>query len=208
MEAAQRPRAVWVGVRLEIVTLVWMLIQAVVALGSGIAARSVLLTAFGFDSVIELASGATLLWRLSSEARGEKTERLELVERRATWISALLLVLLSLFLVFVGLAGLIGRLRPEGSALGVAVSAAAVIVMPLLARRKRLANRSIRSPALQADIAETVTCAFMAASTLAGTALGLVPRQFGDAIPEDRRCGVNRNGDLRCHDHADRVPVA
>lgn len=78
-----------------------MLVQAVVALGSGIAARSVLLTAFGFDSVIELASGATLLWRLSSEARGEKTERLELVERRATWISALLLVLLSLFLVFV-----------------------------------------------------------------------------------------------------------
>ena len=90
-----------------------MVAEAVLALGSGIAARSVLLTAFGFDSVIELMSGATLLWRLSLEARGESNEQLEVVERRATWISAVLLVLLSLYLLFVGLAGLIARLPPR-----------------------------------------------------------------------------------------------
>ena len=154
--------------------MVWMVAEAVLALGSGIAARSVLLTAFGFDSVIELISGATLLWRLSLEARGESSEQLEVVERRATWISAVLLVLLSLYLLFVGLAGLIARLRPEGSALGVGVSAAAVIVMPLLAWRKGRANKLIRSPALRADIAETITCAYMAAATLAGAALNLI----------------------------------
>ena len=174
MDAAQRPRAVRVGVRLEIATVVWMVAEAVLALGSGIAARSVLLTAFGFDSVIELISGATLLWRLSLEARGESNEQLEVVERRATGISAVLLVLLSVYLLVVGLAGLIARLRPEGSALGVGVSAAAVIVMPLLAWRKGHANKLIRSPALRADIAETITCAYMAAATLAGAALNLI----------------------------------
>ena len=166
--------AVRVGVRLELVTVTWMAVEAVLAIGAGIAARSVLLTAFGFDSVIELISGGTLLWRLSSEARGASTERLEIVERRATRISAVLLALLCAYVVFVGLAGLVARLRPDGSALGVGVAAAAVVVMPLLAWRKRRANLVIDSPALRADIAETITCAYLAAATLAGAGLNLI----------------------------------
>src|SRR5260370_18783770 len=123
-----------------------MAVEAVLAIGAGIVARSVLLTAFGFDSVIELISGGTLLWRLSSEARGAGSERMKSVERRATRISAVLLVLLCAYVVLVGLAGLVARLRPEGSAIGVAVAAAALLVMPSLACRKRLANLGIVSP--------------------------------------------------------------
>lgn len=151
-----------------------MAFEAVLAIGAGIAARSVLLTAFGFDSVIELLSGVTLLWWLSAEARGAATPRLEGMERRATQVSAVLLVVLCGYLVFVGVAGLVLRLHPEGSVLGVAVSGVAVLVMPILAWRKRVANVTIGSAALRADIAETVTCAYMAAATLAGTALNLI----------------------------------
>ena len=170
----ERREAVGVGVRLELVTVAWMAVEAALAVGAGIAARSVLLTAFGLDSVIELISGGTLLWRLSSEAGGASSERMEIVERRAIRISAVLLALLCAYLVLVGLAGLVARLRPEGSALGVGVAAAAVVVMPLLAWRKRRANAIIQSPALRADIAETITCAYMAAATLAGAGLNLV----------------------------------
>ena len=168
-----REAALRAGVRLEFATVAWMAVEAVLAIGAGIAARSVLLTAFGFDSVIELISGGTLLWRLSSESRGASAERIEAVERRATWISAVLLALLCLYLVGVGLVGLATRLRPEGSALGVGVAAAAVVVMPLLAWRKRRVNVTLDSSALRADIAETITCAYLAAATLAGTALNL-----------------------------------
>jgi divalent metal cation (Fe/Co/Zn/Cd) transporter len=170
----ERREAVGVGVRLELVTVAWMAVEAVLAIGAGIAARSVLLTAFGLDSVIELISGGTLLWRLSAEARGASSERMKIVERRAIRISAVLLALLCAYLVLVGLAGLVARLRPEGSALGVGVAVAAVVVMPLLAWRKRRANAIIQSPALRADVAETVTCAYMAAATLAGAGLNLV----------------------------------
>jgi divalent metal cation (Fe/Co/Zn/Cd) transporter len=151
-----------------------MAAEAALAIGAGIAARSVLLTAFGFDSVIELLSGVTLLWRLSSEARGAPSARMESIERRATVISAALLVLLSVYLVIVGLGGLVARLHPGGSALGVAVAAVAVLVMPILAWRKRRANAVLGSAALRADIAETITCAYMAAATLAGAGLNLL----------------------------------
>jgi divalent metal cation (Fe/Co/Zn/Cd) transporter len=174
IEASERQEAVRVGVRLELVTVVWMAAEAVIAIGAGVVARSVLLTAFGFDSVIELISGGTLLWRLSSEARGAGVERVETVERRATRISAVLLVLLCAYVVLVGLAGLAARLRPEASVLGVGVAAAAVLVMPLLAWRKRRANLIIGSPALRADIAETITCAYLAAATLVGAGLNLI----------------------------------
>ena len=174
MQAMDRKAAVRAGVRLEILTVGWMAVEAVLAIGAGIAARSVLLTAFGFDSVIELLSGVTLLWRLSSEARGAEAPRMETIERRATVISAVLLVLLSAYLVVVGLGGVVGHLHPSGSALGVAVSAAAVVVMPILAWRKLRVNSVIGSAALRADIAETITCAYMAAATLAGAGLNLL----------------------------------
>src|SRR5258708_11951309 len=58
-------RAFW----LEWITAGWMLIEAAVAIGSGVAAHSLTLIAFGADSVIELLSACLLLWRLSVEVR-------------------------------------------------------------------------------------------------------------------------------------------
>lgn len=61
-----------------------------------------------------------------------------------------------------GTPGLVGRLG---------ISAAAILVMPLLAWQKRRPNRAIQSPGLRADISETLTCAYMAGTTLVGVAL-------------------------------------
>src|SRR5438552_14104169 len=57
-----RARAIRAGLRIEGVTVAWMIVEAIVAIGAGILARSVLLTAFGIDSVIELVTGCVLLW--------------------------------------------------------------------------------------------------------------------------------------------------
>ena len=47
--------------RLEYLSVVWMVAETSVAIGAGIAARSVTLLAFGIDSVIELASACVLI---------------------------------------------------------------------------------------------------------------------------------------------------
>lgn len=169
---AARATAVQRGVRLEIVTVVWMAAEGALAIGAGIAARSVLLTAFGFDSLIELLSGAVLLWRLRVEGKLGPTANVDRVESLAARISTALLVLLCGYVAITSVVGLVIGLRPDGSLLGIGVAAAAVIVMPLLAVAKARANRLIASAALRADIAETITCAYMAAVTLAGIGLG------------------------------------
>ena len=55
--------------RLEWFTIAWMTVEAVVAVACGIAANSLSLTAFGIDSLIELASAGVLIWRLSVELK-------------------------------------------------------------------------------------------------------------------------------------------
>jgi divalent metal cation (Fe/Co/Zn/Cd) transporter len=83
-------------------------------------------------------------------------------------------VLLVLLCAYVGLSsigGLLLRLEPERSWLGVAVAAAAVVFMPWLAHEKRVVNATLQSAALRADIAESATCAYLAAVTLAGLAV-------------------------------------
>src|SRR6266850_461763 len=174
MSTTSRAAAVALGIRLEVLTVVWMAAEAVTALIAGIMARSVLLAAFGFDSVVELLSGIVLLWRLTAEARRSTTENIERIERLTARISAALLLLLCAFVVVSSLAGLITRFEPADSILGIAVAAVAVVAMPALALAKARANRIIGSASLRADIAETITCAYMAGVTLVGVALSML----------------------------------
>jgi divalent metal cation (Fe/Co/Zn/Cd) transporter len=169
-----RAQAVGRGVLLERITVTWMVAEAALALGAGIAARSVLLTAFGFDSVVEVLSGLVLLRRLSVEAQGADIERVERLENKTARISGVLLVLLCIYVVITSAAGLVAGLKPEGSVLGILVAAVAVVAMPALALAKTRANDSIGSASLRADIAETLTCAYMASVTLVGLAASML----------------------------------
>jgi hypothetical protein len=47
--------------RIEWITIGWMVIEAVAAIGSGIISGSLVLLAFGLDSVIELISAGVLM---------------------------------------------------------------------------------------------------------------------------------------------------
>ena len=159
------------GIRVEVFTVMWMVIEAVVSIGAGLLAGSFLLTAFGLDSVIELVSGAILLWRLVAEAREGDTARVERAEHLATWIVAILLTLLCLYVFITSLYGLLTRSKPESSHIGILISLAAVIVMPWLGITKRRIAKQIDSGALRGDAASSLTCAYMAATVLIGLVL-------------------------------------
>ena len=155
------------GIRAEVVTIGWMIIEAAIALVAGVRARSILVTAFGIDSVIELLSGAVLLWRLKNESSPD-TER---VERRAATISGVLLIVLCVYIVVGSVVALIRHIDPEQTVVGLSIAAAAFVLMPLLAAWKRRINRELQSAALRADIAETVACGYMAGIVVIGVLL-------------------------------------
>ena len=79
------------GRKLEYFTIAWNAVEALVALVSGVAAGSVSLVGFGLDSLIEVASGSVLLWRMSVDANERDRERNEKLTLRAVGICFLLL---------------------------------------------------------------------------------------------------------------------
>lgn len=162
------------GITLEIASLVWMVIEAAVAIGAGVAARSVLLTGFGLDSVIELFSAGLLLWRLTAAGRTEELERVERMEQRAARWAAVLLLLLAVYLVVSSVVGLVIRFEPESSWPGLLVAAVAVVVMPALGWRKRVVAGRLHSAALRTDAVESMACAYLALATLLGVGASVV----------------------------------
>lgn len=159
------------GVRIEVITILWMVVEMAVSIGAGIAARSVLLTTFGVDSLIELVSGSILLWRLSTENRGGDLGSVKRAEHRAAWVVAASLSLLCAYVLISSVYLLLIHAKPESSLVGIAISMAALLVMPWLAVSKRRISKRINSAALAGDAANSLTCAYMAATVLAGLLL-------------------------------------
>jgi len=159
------------GVRIEVITIIWMVIEMAISIAAGIAARSVLMTAFGLDSLIELVSGSILLWRLSVESQGGDLESVERAGHRATLVVAVTLGLLCAYVLISAVYGLITRAKPESSIFEIGVSAAALLIMPFLAVSKRRISKRIESAALAGDATNSITCAIMAGTVLIGLVL-------------------------------------
>jgi divalent metal cation (Fe/Co/Zn/Cd) transporter len=166
-----RPSDIRTGVRIEVITILWMVIEMAVSIVAGIAARSVLLTAFGVDSLIELVSGSILLWRLSTENRGGDLGSVKRAETRAAWVVAASLSLLCAYVLISSVVLLVTHSKPESTPIGIGISAAALLIMPWLAVTKRRISKRIDSAALAGDAANSMTCAYMAATVLAGLVL-------------------------------------
>ena len=184
-EPAERNRVVRTALQLEIVTIVWMVIEAGASIVAGIAARSLSLAAFGIDSGIELISAIVLFWRLETEgfdglARVGTSER---VERKASQIGGWLLYLLSTYVVIQAAYGLISRHAAEKSWLGIAIAIIAASGMPFLAKAKLRIADQIESRALRADAMETLTCGYLAWVLLAGLLTNaIVPWWWIDSV--------------------------
>lgn len=163
-----QPAAVRRGRRLEYITLAWNSVEGVAALVAGFFAGSIALVGFGLDSVIEMSSGAAVLWRLGAEADPQRRER---AERRAHRIVGICFLALAAYVAFDSITALVRHEMPQESTFGIALAVAALIVMPLLARAKRQVARQLNSGAMRADSRQSDFCAYLSAILLAGLLL-------------------------------------
>jgi divalent metal cation (Fe/Co/Zn/Cd) transporter len=153
-------------VRLQVVTLVWMVVECALALFSAWHARSPVLLAFGADSLIELLSALVVLLQF--------LPRFALSTARATRLAGILLFMLAAVITLSSAFALWQHLRPDTSWLGIGVTLAALAIMPPLSSAKRRAGKTARNSALTADAVQSATCAYLAGITLAGLVLNAV----------------------------------
>jgi divalent metal cation (Fe/Co/Zn/Cd) transporter len=153
--------------RVQWFTIVWMAIEVAVAFVAAIRAHSVTLAAFGGDSAIELLSAAVVLARFHSARR--------ITEKLASKFTGWLLVSLAIYIAAGSLYTLIAsESKPKPSYLGIGLLFAAAVVMPWLARRKRVLAVATNSSALRADAAQSSICSYLSWIALAGLILNAV----------------------------------
>lgn len=153
------------GRRLEYFTIAWNCLESVIAVGSGLIVGSIALVGFGVDSLIESSSAAALLWRLRDGEKGDGREQ------AALKLVGFSFLLLAAYVAFNAIKSLIRREPPEASYIGIALALLSLVVMPVLARRKRKVAARLNSRALQADSKQTDICAYLSAILLGGLSL-------------------------------------
>jgi divalent metal cation (Fe/Co/Zn/Cd) transporter len=142
---------------LQVITLVWMSVEAIVALLTAWRSHSPALFAFGGDSLVELLSAAVVFWRF----------RFTLGEALAARIAGGLLFAFAGFVVLTSVLNFVGY-EAQRSLVGIGILLAAAVMMPWLASRKRKLAVVTSSAALKADAAESALCGYMAWIALAG----------------------------------------
>ncbi len=163
-----RARAVRRGELLEYATVAYNSLEGLIGIGVGLVAGSVALVGFGFDSAIEVTSGAVLLWRLRADVDPVRREHVEAVSIR---IVGMCFLVLALYIAYDSMRTLLLGEAPERSLPGIALAVASLIVMPVLAKAKRRVARAIASDALTADAMQTELCMYLSAILLGGLAL-------------------------------------
>jgi divalent metal cation (Fe/Co/Zn/Cd) transporter len=151
---------------LQGITLVWMLVECGASLHGAVTAHSSALLAFGADSFVELLSATVVLLAL--------VPSFPLTKERAARLAGILLFVLAGTVALVTALSLLYRVKPETSCSGIAITFAALIVMPILAWAKRRTAQRTNNRALAADAVQSATCAYLAAITLAGLAINAV----------------------------------
>jgi divalent metal cation (Fe/Co/Zn/Cd) transporter len=173
---------VWIGE-------IWNLLEAAVALWSGIGAGSVALIGFGLDSILELAAGAILIWRLQTEWQDKDEE--STAERKAHKLVGITFFVLAGYILLQSIATLVGYFpEPQETTVGIILIIASAVVMTILYFKKMAIAEKIGSRALRAEAKETLVCDLQDLTVLIGlganfllgwwwadpvAALGLIP---------------------------------
>lgn len=146
------------------ITIVWNIIEAVVALLAGHAASSAALIGFGLDSVVEVLSAAAIAWQFASPTPERR-------ERTALRVIAFSFFGLALYVTTDALLTLFGVQQPEHSPVGIVIAGLSLVVMPVLSWFERRTGRELGSASAVADSKQTLICTYLSATVLVGLLL-------------------------------------
>jgi divalent metal cation (Fe/Co/Zn/Cd) transporter len=166
---ARRDYQIVAAIRWSALSVAWALLVAFASLAAGFAANSTALVGFGLSSFVDGTASLILVRRF-------RHERLDLrpsdeLERRAAKAIGVILILIALYLAVRAVLALAEGSGPEPSPLGVALTTASLLVLPVLARAKLRLAGALESQALRADGVLSAAGAGLAAAALAGLAL-------------------------------------
>lgn len=163
VDGMRSPRLLAWAVRVEWLSLAWMVLEGAVGLLAGLHAHSLALMTFGADSAVELVAGWLVIRHLYAEVGAGPNRRLSrAADARAQGRVGIALLVLAA-LVLAGTAwDVVVRTAPQMTAAGLVLAVGSAVLMPSLAAAKKRLGRRLDLASLQADGSCSMACAYMA----------------------------------------------
>jgi divalent metal cation (Fe/Co/Zn/Cd) transporter len=143
-----------------------MLAEGVIGLWQGLAVGSIALTGWALGSLPEALASAMVAWRFS----GSRTLS-ETAERRAQRGVALSFWLTAPYIAAESVHHLFGEHHADTTVIGMALTAASLVLMPILGRAKHVLAVRLGSAATAGEGTQNYLCGTQAAAVLVGLAV-------------------------------------
>lgn len=152
--------------RLAWVSMVAMLSEGVVGLWQGLTVGSIALTGWALGSLPEALASAMVAWRFSGSRTLSQT-----AERRAERGVALSFWLSAPYIAAESVHHLLDRQQADTSTIGMALTAASLLLMPGLGHAKHVLAQRLGSAATEGEGTQNYLCGAQAAAVLFGQAV-------------------------------------
>ncbi|MDD9745778.1 cation diffusion facilitator family transporter [Roseovarius sp. MBR-154] len=159
------------GIRVEIASLVYNLIEVVVSVTVGLLTGSAALVSWGLDSTVEATSAGTLIWRLKGEKDGGDKRTVLHRKKVALFVVACAFWIVVAAILYEAVSAFISQEAPGFNWWGIAILFVSLVVNPLLAWGKYRYGKRLDSPALKYDAKDTLICEYQTVVVLAGIGL-------------------------------------
>ncbi len=143
-----------------------MLSEGVIGLWQGLAVGSIALTGWALGSLPEALASAMVAWRFSGARIVSET-----AERRAQRGVALSFWLTAPYIAAESIRDLFGEHHAQTSVVGMALTAASLVLMPILGRAKHVLAVRLGSAATAGEGTQNYLCGAQAAAVLVGLAV-------------------------------------
>ena len=147
-------------------SLAWMTAEGTLGLIAGTSGGSVSLTGWALGSVIEALASVIVIWRFTGSRTA--SEHAEQWAQRAVAVS---FFLLAPYITAEAIHDLLTGHQASASALGLAVTASSLVLMPALGYAKRRLGTRLDSGATAGEGTQNLMCAAQAGAVLAGLAV-------------------------------------
>ena len=156
-------RAARTALRLSWASLVWMTAEGAVGMYAGVRANSVSLMGWALSSVVEGLASIIVIWRLTGSRTLSDTS-----ERTAQRGVAFSFWLLAPYVAAESARDLVTGHHADASRLGIALTAASLLVMPALGKAKHRLGEKLGSAATVGEGTQNLLCAYLAGAVLVG----------------------------------------
>ncbi|WP_299821755.1 cation transporter [uncultured Jannaschia sp.] len=148
------------GIRVEIASLVYNVLEVVVSVTAGLITGSAALVSWGLDSTVEAPSAGTLIWRLRGEQKG--ADRRTVLHRKKVALSVVAAAfgVVVAAILYEAVSAFLSQEAPGFNWWGISILFVSLVVNPFLAWGKHRYGKRLDSPALKYDAKDTLICQY------------------------------------------------